>query len=164
MLDAQIIAAQRAAVVAEALSWVGTPFHHEARVKGAGVDCAQFLLGTYCNAGMIPHTVLDHYPPDWHMHRDEERFVANLLRCNAVEVAAPPERAPLPGDICLWRFGRSFSHAAIVVNWPMIIHAFVRKKVAQESANVPFLRFVSERVADQGKPRPMRVFVMRGWV
>jgi cell wall-associated NlpC family hydrolase len=30
----------RAAVVAEARSWLGTPFHHQGRVKAAGVDCA----------------------------------------------------------------------------------------------------------------------------
>lgn len=30
---------QRAAVVAEARSWIGTPYHNCADVKGAGVDC-----------------------------------------------------------------------------------------------------------------------------
>lgn len=28
-----------AAIVAEARTWLGTPFHHQGRVKGAGVDC-----------------------------------------------------------------------------------------------------------------------------
>jgi cell wall-associated NlpC family hydrolase len=33
----------RAAVVREAESWIGTPFHHAARVKGAGIDCLMLL-------------------------------------------------------------------------------------------------------------------------
>ena len=33
------IGALRAAVVTEAKTWIGTPFHHAARVRGAGVDC-----------------------------------------------------------------------------------------------------------------------------
>ena len=33
--------AQRLAVVAEAESWLGTPYHHEARIKGHGVDCVE---------------------------------------------------------------------------------------------------------------------------
>ena len=37
--------ASRAAVVAEAIAWLGTPYHHRARIKGVGVDCAQLALG-----------------------------------------------------------------------------------------------------------------------
>ena len=33
------------AVVTEARSWMGTPFQHQARVKGVGVDCAGLIIG-----------------------------------------------------------------------------------------------------------------------
>src|SRR5262249_43477037 len=46
---------RRAAVVAEAESWIGTPFHHAARVKGAGVDCLMLLAEVYERAGIVPH-------------------------------------------------------------------------------------------------------------
>jgi cell wall-associated NlpC family hydrolase len=39
------------------------------------------------------------------------------------EVTGPSERAPLPGDFLLFHFGRSYSHGAIVINWPLCIHA-----------------------------------------
>ena len=29
-----------------------------------------------------------------------------------------------PGDIALFRFGRTFSHGAIVTDWPRLIHAY----------------------------------------
>ena len=31
---------------------------------------------------------------------------------------------PLPGDIVLYKFGRCFSHAGIVIAWPQIIHSY----------------------------------------
>jgi cell wall-associated NlpC family hydrolase len=111
-------ARRRAAVVAEAISWLGTPFHHEARVKGAGVDCAMLLCEVYARAGLVGRIDVPHYPPDWHLHRDVERFLA-LLAAHAREIAGPPE----PGDVALFRFGRCFSHGAIVTAWPRLIHA-----------------------------------------
>ena len=38
---------QRAAVVAEARSWIKTPWVHMAAIKGAGVDCAMLLARVY---------------------------------------------------------------------------------------------------------------------
>src|SRR4051794_18561064 len=60
----------RACVVREAESWIGTPFHHAARVKGAGVDCLMLLAEIYEHAGIAPHIEPSFYVPDWHLHRD----------------------------------------------------------------------------------------------
>jgi cell wall-associated NlpC family hydrolase len=109
---------RRAAIVAEAVSWIGTPFHHEARVKGAGVDCAMLLAEVYERAGIVGRIEIPHYPPDWHLHRDAERFLMRLLE-HAREIAGPPQ----PGDVALFRYGRCFSHGAIVVAWPRVVHA-----------------------------------------
>ena len=111
----------RAAVVKEALSWQGTPYHHQARVKGAGVDCGMFLAEVFERAGVIPHAEVEAYPPDWHQHQDEERYLANVER-----FAHQVDRAPLPGDIILYRFDKAISHGAIVVAWPQIIHSYLR--------------------------------------
>jgi NlpC/P60 family putative phage cell wall peptidase len=35
---------KRAELVAEGRSWLRTPFRHQARVKGAGVDCANLII------------------------------------------------------------------------------------------------------------------------
>lgn len=111
--------AQRAAVVEEARTWIGTPFHHAARVKGAGVDCLMLLAEVYERAGVAGHVEPPFYVPDWHLHRDAERYAEGLLRY-ARPITAPPD----PGDIALFRFGRTFSHGAIVVDWPRLIHAY----------------------------------------
>lgn len=33
--------------VAEAITWLGTPYHHQGRVKGVGVDCGTLLCEVY---------------------------------------------------------------------------------------------------------------------
>jgi hypothetical protein len=109
---------QRAAVVAEAKSWLRTPYHHAAMCKGAGVDCAMLPAAVYRAAGLIPDFRIDHYPPDWHLHRDAERYLGIVTRY-ATEIPAPTG----PGDFVLYRWGRAFAHGAIILDWPVIIHA-----------------------------------------
>ncbi len=127
MLD---IEAERAAVVAEARAWLRTPYHHMGRVKGAGVDCATLLAEVYARGGAVPPVAIPFYPPDWHLHRDAERYLGFVVE-HAAELSAISSQlsaeetklkadsrkliAPLPADIALWRFGRCFSHGAIVI-------------------------------------------------
>ena len=44
----------REEVVNEAASWIGTPVHQNAMVKGAGVDCGRLLYAVYRFAEIIP--------------------------------------------------------------------------------------------------------------
>lgn len=111
----------RAAVVAEAMTWLGTPFHHNARLKGVGVDCAMFVIAVYSAAGLIAAYEPAAYPHDWHIHRDVERYLAEVLKVGR-EITREQAK---PGDIVLYKFGRVFAHGAIVVAWPQIIHALI---------------------------------------
>jgi NlpC/P60 family putative phage cell wall peptidase len=38
-------------VIAEARSWVGTPYHHQAMLKGIGADCVGLIRGVSTNCG-----------------------------------------------------------------------------------------------------------------
>lgn len=115
---------QRERVVAEARSWLGTPYHHQGRVKGAGVDCAMLPLLVYQAVGLVPlNAPFDDYPRDWYQHQDGERYLA------VVERYADQVTAPRPGDLALFRWGRCVSHGAVVVAWPLVIHAFVKQGV-----------------------------------
>lgn len=111
----------RADVVREALRWEGTPYHHRARVRGAGVDCAMLPAAVYEAAGLIPH-VEPEYSPQWMLHRDEEKFLS-WITLYAREI--PRDRVG-PGDLAIWKYGRCYSHAAIVIDMPEVVHAVIR--------------------------------------
>jgi cell wall-associated NlpC family hydrolase len=110
----------RAGVVKEARSWLRTPYHHAADVKGDGVDCAMLLVRVYCDLGLIESFDPRPYTRDWFLHRNEERYLGFLL-ARSHEV-----RSPGLGDIVLFRVGRCFAHGGIVsdVEPLTIIHAF----------------------------------------
>ncbi|MFZ6686580.1 C40 family peptidase [Undibacterium sp. SXout11W] len=113
---------KQAEIVAEAKTWLQTPYHHHGDVKGAGVDCAMILVEVYHACGLIPKIDPRPYPPDWHLHRDAERYLG------WVEQYADPVETPEPGDIAVFQFGRCVSHAAIVIDWPLVLHAFRKER------------------------------------
>jgi cell wall-associated NlpC family hydrolase len=115
---------QRAAVVREAREWLGTPYHHHGRVKGIGVDCAQLLCGVFERASMVPHIDLGNYPRDWHLHRGEELFLGWLQRVGARRV-----EQPLFGDVAVFRWGRCFSHGAVMVESDLALHSYIETGV-----------------------------------
>lgn len=108
-------------VVREALRWEGTPYHHRARLRGIGVDCAMLPAAVYEAVRLIPRVEPD-YSPQWMLHRDEEQFLGWVTRF-AREI---PRRAVGPGDLAIWKYGRCYSHAAIVIDLPEVLHAVIR--------------------------------------
>lgn len=118
-------------VVAEALSWLGTPYHHLGDLKGpgGGVDCAMLLVRLYQGLGLIEAFDPRPYSHQWHLHRGQELYLGWLERC-AVEVEAAQA---LPGDVCVFRFGRTFSHGAVLVDGNArtgtVVHALARAGV-----------------------------------
>jgi cell wall-associated NlpC family hydrolase len=125
---------RRAAVVAEAETWLGTPYHHMGRVKGAGCDCLTMLAEVYCACGIIPHVDIPYFAPDFNLHQSAELYLEGLLQY-AREIPGPPQ----PGDVALWKFGRCFAHGAIVMDWPTLIHSWVRIGVIYGDATQPTL-------------------------
>ncbi len=110
--------ATREDVVREALRWEGTPYHSHARLLGVGVDCCNLPAAVYEAVGLVGH-IEPAYARQWFLHRDEELFL-EYVRPHATEIAREDVR---PGDMGIWRFGRTYSHAAIVIEPPVVIHA-----------------------------------------
>lgn len=108
-------------VIAEAKSWLGTPFHHAARVKGVGVDCVNLLVGVFSASGLIPSFEIDAYPQDWHLHNDAALFLDGVLK---FADPVPDGETPQAGDVAMFRFGRHAAHGAIIVDYPLVIHAW----------------------------------------
>jgi NlpC/P60 family putative phage cell wall peptidase len=114
--------ALRAAIVAEAHTWLRTKYVHCANVKGAGVDCAMLLIEIGKACGIVPPDFDPRpYEPEWYLHRSEERYMAGLERF--MRRLAPDERGQ-PGDVDLFRFGRTASHGGLIVSEDLMIHAY----------------------------------------
>jgi cell wall-associated NlpC family hydrolase len=119
-------AAERRAVIAEARSWEGTPFHHMGRIKGpqGGCDCATSIAAIYHAAlpHRVPEMVFGYYAPGWNLSRAgaaAERYLATVQAIPGVREVA----LPLPGDLVLFHWGLAWAHGAVVVAWPLILHA-----------------------------------------
>lgn len=111
----------RAAFAAEARSWIGTRYHPNGTLKGVGVNCAQFIFRAAKNAGALPANAPE---PRWYTaqlatNSKEERLIAYIKSYGGVEIE---ESAVETGDVVLYKSGQAHGHAAIILDWPEIIH------------------------------------------
>lgn len=120
----------RAAIIREARTWIGTRYHDHARVKGAGVDCAQLIAAVYHASGLIEDLHIPYYSPQQFLHSDAEDYL-RTVQGFAREI---PEAEARPGDVVLYKLGRAFGHGAIIMppGWPAIIHAHAASRMVVE--------------------------------
>ena len=104
-------ACKRVAVTREAETWLGTPYHHMGRVKGAGTDCLMMLAEVYEACGVILHLEIPFYPADWNLHRDAERYLDGVMR-HAIEISGRHSHATSRffASAAATPMGRSWSH------------------------------------------------------
>lgn len=111
--------ALRKQVIAEAMTWLDTPYHHQADIKGAGCDCIFLIVRAYHACGLIPDVDPRPYPADYMLHGNADRYLDGVLQF------AHQVDKPQPGDVVLFRFGRVTGHGALVLDWPRIVHAYL---------------------------------------
>lgn len=121
-VDAQTEAWQRANVIKEAYGWLDTPYRQLGYKKGAGgaVDCSMLLVGVFVGARVWEPLDPRPYPPTWFLHRDEERYLAWMDKAGA------ETSTPKPGDVVMYKVGRCFAHAGILVDENHVIHAYAK--------------------------------------
>jgi len=90
------------------------------------------LVRVFVDTGLVAAFDPRPYPPQWHLHQRAERYMDWVKRW-AQEVAAPPEREPLPGDIVLFHYGHCYAHGGVVVEWPVVVHAMGPNPVCQQN-------------------------------
>lgn len=114
----------RSALVAVARRWVGTPYHHQARLRGIGVDCAGLIAAVGHDAGVLPDLDREAWKPIARYGRQPNpKHMAAVLRRFLFQI----DESPLIGDVAWieWREGLPM-HLAILADLdgrPMIIHA-----------------------------------------
>jgi cell wall-associated NlpC family hydrolase len=128
------------AVVAEALSWKGTPYVLGQHLKGAdgcGCDCATFLV----EAGLVAGGALTRqeaddlyrevgvYSSDWFLHTSAQKYFLRIMKAArlVLETRCYASVKAEPGTIVLTKCVQSenWNHGGIVIKWPQIMHCVV---------------------------------------
>lgn len=111
----------RAAIMAEARSWIGTPYRHQASVRHHGCDCLGLVRGVWRGCiGPEPESP-EAYAPDWAEATGDEALADAALR-HMLPVAIDDIAC---GDVLLfrWRDGCVAKHIAIATDVATMIHA-----------------------------------------
>src|SRR5512142_2549425 len=111
----------RQQIVAEARAWLGTPYRHQASLKGVGCDCLGLVRGVWrAVVGEEPERAPP-YAPDWAEASGEETLALAAAR-HLTPIACDAFRE---GDILLfrWRAHLPAKHAAFVTAPERMVHA-----------------------------------------
>ena len=105
----------REEIVAAARGWLGTPYHHQASVKGVGSDCLGLIRGIWRELYGPEPEAMPPYTPDWGSATGSETLLAaacrHLVKLDDVSTARP-------GDVLVFRMRDEgvAKHAGILVS------------------------------------------------
>jgi NlpC/P60 family putative phage cell wall peptidase len=116
-------------IVAEARRWIGTPYRHQASLKGVGADCLGLVRGVWRGVIGAEPEKAPAYTPDWAEALGEETLLGAARR-HLREIAISEARE---GDVLLFRMGLGSpaKHAAIVSGPQRILHAYWGRAVCE---------------------------------
>lgn len=126
-----------AEIIAQARGWIGTPYQHQASLRGVGCDCLGLVRGVWRSLYGEEPEAAPAYSRDWAEAGMQETLAEAGMR-HMVHVAPS---AIEPGDVLLfrWRAGLVAKHAAILSGNDTMIHAHDCAAVA-EVAFAPWWR------------------------
>ena len=126
-----------------ARSWIGTPYLHQACLKGVGADCLGFLKGVYgelyadTQYKMPPElSEIPKYTPSWAESSKEERLL------NAAKQFLLPAKGRLAGRVLLIRVipSSAIKHCGILSDENTLIHAYEKHGVVEEPLRSNWLK------------------------
>lgn len=113
-------------IVAEAMSWIGTPFHPQASVKGVGCDCKGLVAGVAREIGLAEGDSWQAGLADY----DIQRVPVQLLSRGLSEIFDAVTGEWQPGDVLLLTISGREQHLAIYAGvgpqGPEMIHCWSR--------------------------------------
>jgi cell wall-associated NlpC family hydrolase len=148
----------RPQIVNAARAWLDTPFHHQARLRGVGVDCIGLVIGVSRELGLIaPDFDITAYPrtPD-----------GTSLMATAREHMTEIDRDVMqPGDVVVVSFDKEPQHFGILGDYRhgglSIIHASSQACTAKYA---PVGRVIETRLMFSQQMKFVAAFVLPGVV
>lgn len=107
--------------MAIARSWLGTPYHHQASLRGVGCDCLGLLRGIWREIHGVEPENPPAYTSDWAEVSGEETLIAagrrHMTGIDPVEAG--------PGDVLMfrWRPHLPAKHVGLLCPDDCVIHA-----------------------------------------
>jgi NlpC/P60 family putative phage cell wall peptidase len=114
----------REQVVAEARSWLGTPYRHQGRTKGLSVDCAGLVIGV-CRALGLEAEDMEGYSS-----RPDGTLKAILYR----QTEPVPIGGQQAGDVVLFHWNNEPVHVGLLTGPAAVIHSFATNRRVCEHA------------------------------
>jgi NlpC/P60 family putative phage cell wall peptidase len=107
----------RPRIVALARDWLGTPYHHQASLRGVGTDCVGLVRGIWRELYGTEAEAAPAYTRDWAEGSGRETLLAAARR-HLIEIAPAEAR---PGDVLVFRWRRHTlaKHCAILTALPL---------------------------------------------
>ncbi|MEJ0062411.1 MAG: NlpC/P60 family protein [Alphaproteobacteria bacterium] len=123
--------AQVTAMIAAARGCIGTPFHHQGRLPGTGLDCIGLVIVALRAAGMTVNDRQDY------SRRPDGASLAEALAAHGASVVADI----VAGDALLFAFDGAPQHVALAASPDRIIHAYAPAgKVIETFLSAPWRR------------------------
>lgn len=128
-------------VVRVARAWLGTPYHHQASVRGVGTDCLGLIRGVWRELYGFAAEEPPPYSHDW----AEASGMETMLDAASRNMRAVDLRDARAGDVVVFRLrpGSVAKHAAILSGAARMIHAMEGVPVSE----VSFSRWWRRRIA-----------------
>lgn len=104
-------------IVCQARTWIGTPFHHQARLKGKGCDCLGLIVGVVDELELKDRNGvrLAAYDEVTYSKEPDGAYLARKLTGLLEEVPVAEARA---GDLGLFKVRENPQHLAIFTDYP----------------------------------------------
>ena len=119
----------RSDIVAAAQNWLGTPYHHQASLRGVGCDCLGLVRGVWRDLyGDEPEP-----PPPYSQGWAESLGMETLAEAALRHLSPVARGLEKPGDVLLfrWRTHLPAKHCAILTAPDRILHAHDGAQVSE---------------------------------
>lgn len=134
---------QAARVLQSAREWIGTPYIHQASLKGVGCDCLGLVRGVWRDVVGGEPTLLPAYSSSWSEVSNKEQLL------EAADKYFIPGDTSLhqPGDLLVFRMRRNTvaKHLGIVSSHTSFIHAYDNNAVVESALSDFWLRRIVGR-------------------
>lgn len=121
----------REQVVAEARTWLGTPFQHQGRIKGRGVDCIGFPWGVAKELNLLQNIDLDSPGVKPYLGYGKAPVPSKFLGALNEHLVQIEFSEVLMADLILFRGKLYPNHLAIVTDYGVIHSSAERGKVVE---------------------------------